>query len=359
MKYWSHKKIVDGSAPKSIRRIGLELIAAIETGHAEWPKLLRIGRHNSDDDYHRYEVDVELAPGLTLPMEYGLMEGIESGLDDISDDEAGVLDWTLEGVEACIPNLKHLADEVHEARIRARTTVAAWRERGLPARVVDVHLAPYDHWRGSMQPLTRVLLETLDEQLQPTVEKIDSQEAHDGDALLIEARLDLARRTERRDALMGQGATGTITQLALNAIGQAGDVAGTLRRFRSERRIRLADGTNIMIEDGMVHASNYVQEDRFCWHRESFSVGAAVELKRDIATVAGRPVTELIDHPFLSPDMSVLKADWSLDHSGEGRLAVDLAMPWRLFCSNTGRVWNPVDEARDTGNVIPFGHRRA
>lgn len=169
MKYWSRKKIVSGSAPKSITRIGLELIAAIETGDAEWPKLLRIGRHDSDEDLHRHEVDVELAPGLTLPTEYGLTEEIGSDFDDTSYDEAGVFDWTLEGVEACVSNLSYLADEVHEARRRARATVAAWRNTGLPARVVDVHLAPYDHWRGSVQPLTRVLLETLDDKLQATL----------------------------------------------------------------------------------------------------------------------------------------------------------------------------------------------
>lgn len=359
MKYWSRKKIVGGSAPKSIRRMGLELVAAIETDGADGPKLLRIGRHDSGDDHHRYEVDVELAPGLTLPMEYGLTEEIETDLDDTSYDEVSVLDWTLEGVQACIPNLALLANEVHDARRRARATVAAWRERGLPARVVDVHLAPYDHWRGSLQPLTRLLLETLDEKLQPAIEKLDSWAEQDIDSMLADARLDLSRRTERRDALMRQGATGSINQLALNAIGQVGDVAGTLRRFRSERRLRLADDTRIMIEDGMVDAANYTDENRFSWHREGLSVSTAVELKRDVATAVGRPVTELIEHPFLSPDMSVLKAEWSLDNTDDRWLVIDLAMPWRLFCSTTGRVWDAADEGRDTGNVIPFGRRRA
>lgn len=359
MKYWNRKKIVNRSAPKSITRVGLQLVAAIETGDAEWPKLLRMGRHDSNDDLHRYEVEVELAPGLVLPMEYGLTEELDADLDDPSDDEAGVLDWTLEGVEACMSNLEYLADEVHEARKRARATVSTWRDQGLPARVIDVHLAPYDYWRGSTQPLTRVLLETLDRNLQPAMKKLDGQAELNTDSMFVDARQDLFRRTEQRDALMRQGATGTINQLALNAIGQVGDVAGTLRRFRSEWWFRLADDTRIRMEDGMVDAANYSEENRFSWHREGFSVSTAVELKCDVFTAIGRPVTEFVEHRFLSRDMSVVKAEWSLDHTGERRLHVDLAMPLRLFCSTTGRVWDAADQGRDRGNVVPFGRRHA
>jgi hypothetical protein len=359
MKYWNRKKIVRGSAPKSITRIGLALIAAIEAGDADWPKLLRMGRHDRDDDLHRYEVEVELAPGLVLPMEYGLTEELDTDPDETSYDEAGVLDWTLEGVEACIPNLEYLADEVHEARKSARATVVEWQKQGLPVRFVDVHLAPYDHWRGSFEPLTRVLLETLDRNLQPAVEKLDSQAEPDAVSMFADAHHDLRQRTEQRDALMRQGATGFINQLALNAISQVGDVAVTLRRFRSEWRFRLADDTRIRIEDGMVDAANYVEENRFSWDRDGFSVSAAVELKCDVVTAIGRPVTEFIEHRFLSRDMSVLKAEWSLDHTGERRLHVDLAMPLRLFCSTTGRVWDAAHDGRNKGNVVPFGRRHA
>lgn len=109
----------------------------------------------------------------------------------------------------------------------------------------------------------------------------------------------------------------------------------------------------------MVDAANYVEENRFSWDRDGFSVSAAVELKCDVVTAIGRPVTEFIEHRFLSRDMSVLKAEWSLDHTGERRLHVDLAMPLRLFCSTTGRVWDAAHDGRNKGNVVPFGRRHA
>ena len=208
MKYWSRKKIVGGSAPKSVTRIGLDLLDAIEPHGTEWPQLLRIGRHDSDDDIHRYEVDVELAPGLILPMEYGLREEEGSEWNDPSNDEEEVFSWTMEG-------------------------------------------------------------------------------------------------------------------------------AGCYR------------------------------EDGFAWQADAVSVSADVELRRDLATAVGRPVTELIEHPFLSPDMAVLKAEWSHNYKGDRWLEIKLAMPWRLFCSTTGRVWDAdeadvaVDRGCGGGNVVPFGRRRA
>lgn len=365
MKYWSRKKIVGGSAPKAITRVGVDLIAAIETRGADWPKLLRIGRRDRDDDEYRYEAEVELAPGLILPMEHGLTEDMDTDWNDPSQDEEEVFACTMEGVEACLPHLEYLADRVHEARMRARTIVGAWRAQGLPARVVDVHLAPYDHWRGDREPLVRVLLETLDEHLEPFVDKLDDWVERDFEATLAAARETLAYRSKQRDALTAHGATGTINQLALNAIGCFGDVASTLRRFQNEWRFWLPDGTCILMSAGLVEAGNCGDMDLLIWHRNSVSVSTAVTLGRDSASAAGRPVTELIDHPFLSADMTVLKAEWSLDHTGERWLDVQLAMPWRHFCSTSGRVWNSDEVGVDAGagapagNVVPFGRRRA
>jgi len=365
MKYWSRRKIVGGSAPKPITRIGLELVDAIELQGREWPKLLRIGRHDNDEDVHRFEVDVELAPGLILPMEHGLTETTDEEWDGSENDEVSVFDWTMEGVNACLSNIEDLSQRVHDARLKVRSIVAGWREKGLPARVVDVHLAPYDHWRGDSIPQLRVLLETLDDRLEVVVCKLDEFPTGNLEATLVDAYNDLADRSPRRDTFMRQGATGQINQVALNAIALFGDVAQTLRRFATEGRFWLPDGTCILMRDGMVDAGNYRDATNILWRANGISVSTAVELRRDVATCVGRPVTELIEHPLLSPDMSVLKATWDVDHQGDRWLDIDLAMPWRFFCSRSGRVWDVSEESggaeplRDSGNVVPFGRRRA
>lgn len=105
MRYWTQKALADGEkAPGKVRRIAEALQEAFEDRVGDGPELLRIGRHDRDDDCYRWEVDVKLAPGVVLPTEHGLVESLEMGWEDPGDDEAAVLEWVMEGVDACLPD---------------------------------------------------------------------------------------------------------------------------------------------------------------------------------------------------------------------------------------------------------------
>lgn len=361
MKYWTARKIAKGAnVPGKVSRIAHVLEASFAKHGDDAPTLLRIGRQDDENrDCHRWEVDVELTPGVVLPIEYGLVESMNEEWDDLATDEEGVVGYVIRGVEACMPMLGRLSTALHDIRVTARAAVAAWSEHGLTSRVADVHLAPYEHWQGNDKPEFRVSIDSLDDRLEPTVETIETWTEQGLPALLEEVRAGFAYRKAARDRLAGLGATGDISQLALNAIGEFGDTAAALRRFQSEWRFWLPDDTAIVMTNGEVNAGNGSSDldAAVQWQRNGVSIAEHLVPDRDLAVAVGRPVTDLIEHDYLSSDMKVLKTSWTANDLGRRWLFVELAMPRRLFCSVSGRVWDPAETAPEGGNVVPFAKR--
>lgn len=127
---------------------------------ATQPRLLRIGKYDSDCDLSVYSVDLELAPGVRIPVECGLVETIDEGRYEIDADT--VINDVREAVSACKPLIGRIADAMPELRLRARRIVAAWQREGLQVRMASVQLRSYDHWRGDIDPQFEIVLDATD-----------------------------------------------------------------------------------------------------------------------------------------------------------------------------------------------------
>ena len=363
MKRWTSQSLFqDDGAPADITAVAEALYDDLDLdpeapGH---PRILSFGRHDGDEDVCRFEIVTELAAGVVIATTYGSREGLEEGSeqegeDDVDDAVSGV----HEAVDACMPHVGRFSDLVHEARRRARMAMAEWQADGLQVRLVDVRLAPYDHWRGATDPLLVVLIEALDQRL-----SLQTFEVHADGLDTLEQELATERhQLEQRHAdwleLSRNGANGWIDQLSLNAIAQFGDVATTLRRFASEWRIWVPDATCLLMRNGDVTAGNGTGDPAVHWGRDVIVV-QGLKLSRQMSAAAvGRSVTEIFQHPFVSSDMTVLDVSTETQN---GRVAtvIKLAMPRRLFCSVTGRVWDerpPEQSSADGAKVIPFRSR--
>lgn len=275
-------------------------------------------------------------------MECGLLENVREGWDHPRgvDD---IIEWTMEGVEASMPILPLLSDTLHGVRLAARRIISGWWRNGIQARLLDVRLAPYDCWRGSKDPVLDVLVEGLDDLLNTSVQEFRLENEGGLEPELDEVFACLAGRQMARAELANVGASGTIDQLALNAIAHFGNVASTLRRFATERLFWLSDSTALLARDGAVTAGNGTANPamHIGWRRITVD-GSQIPESILVASI-GRPITDLVDHYLLSPDMIVSDARSSND--GQGSVTFDLVLRDWLFCSVSGRAWLREPEA--------------
>lgn len=340
MRHWTGRNARFGEGvPEAVRGAATALDAKfwriLNDGR---PRLLSIGAYvDDDDDIHQHEVVVELAPGVTLPVECGLVESVlEYGDEPCTAED--IVEWTMEGVEACMPKIDVLSDALHDARRRARNVIGSWARDGIQSRLVDARLAPYDAWRGSADPAIRLLVESLNERLQPATAEIQLGCAPMLENALHEFRSELALQLAARAELASHGASGTIDQLALNAIAQHGDVAATLRRFDAEWRFWLPDATALIIRDGEVTAGNGDVNPVLHLGRGSVTISGVQVPETSLVAATGRPATDIVVHPFLSADMTVREASSSFV-DGTPAVTLRLDVPRWFFCVATGRTW--------------------
>ena len=339
MKHWTAEDVLrDPSSPDIVQDAAQALVTRFdEIGDGGYPRLVSISHTDNDDDVHEYEVVAELAPGLLLPAACGYLESVREGWDE-PEDVDDIVQWVVEGVEACMPMISRLSDQLHEVRMRARRIIAGWPSLRVQSRLVEARLAPYDAWRGSAEPGLVLFVEGSDERLRRSVVEFEIEDASALDDSLDKFRDELARQLASRERLARLGASAEIGQLALNAIAYSGDVEGTLRRFDREERFLLPDATSLEICDGEVIAGNGDPSSKVLLGRAEISfVGKYLP---DVLLVAatGRPVTDNAEHPFLTSDMTVIEAICSIEKK-VSIVTFRLDMPQWLFCTATGRTW--------------------
>lgn len=367
MKHWTLEEIAAGTElPSDVLDIVSTVLENFGRHGAYAPRLVHVGQHDDDEDYHRLEALVELAPGMLLPVEHGLVESLLEGWEqEGGEDQADFLHLIVEGVEACMPMLPKLADILHDARVAARRVVAAWNADGIPTRLIDVRLAPYDHWCGSTEPKLLVLIENLNNLMEPEPLEVHVDTPAKLEGEMVAWREDVAAAYARRTDLAAKGATGTIDQVAINALAHFGELGHGIRRLATEWRYWLPDDTAIIMINGHAHAGIGGLDGHVQWNGAYVSVGSTFIPADQLRQAIGRPLSELLEHDFLSDDIIVLEATCSIT-DGQPALTIKVDMPQRLFCSVSGRVWDDVQiEARQAPgdpvagcSVVPFLRRR-
>lgn len=347
MKFWNSDMGFSGkNVPAAVTDIAGSLRdVLLEDGG--FPRLLRIGLGDGSAEPCRYFVEVELAPGLVLPVEHGLEEDVDAGLEDEAEDVVNTVMAVCEDLVEVLPQVLELKELVHTARFEARRIVSEWNAQGVPTRLIDVQLAPLDHWQSRSQPSLSVLVEELDGCLQPAALPISVEEPQLIGEAMSEWRGRVARGYAQRAQFARKGASGTVTRLALNAMGHFGDVSEALRRFSSEWRFWLPDDTALLMTFGNVQAGSGDPAAKFDWWDKHVNVWALFTPLEELLTYVGQPVTALLDHEFLTDDMIVTGA--SISFQGDRPIVtINFTNPTLLFCSTTGRVWADGESAEES-----------
>lgn len=136
MKLWTSTSVLqDQTAPAEVRMIAALVHEALYELEADgFPRLASIAHHDRDDDHIRYHVLVELAPGITLPTEYGMPDQLEAGYENVEEHVDAVFALVMDGVDACLPILPTIADALQEQRVQVREIISGWPAMGsMPA----------------------------------------------------------------------------------------------------------------------------------------------------------------------------------------------------------------------------------
>ena len=365
MKFWnSDTDFTDSDVPERIAAIAYELGETLR-GDGPCPRLLRIGQADDREYTSRYLVEVELAPGLVLPTEYGSDEGLLDGSESEDDDVEEIVDLVRHAIGETLPRTGELSALVHDARIQARRVIGGWNASGLPTRLMGVALAPLDHWEDRLVPTLHIVVEELDGALLPDELTITVAAPDRIAEALAEWHGRIARGYDQRTRLARLDASGTVSRLALNALERFGPVDEALRRFAREWRFWLPDDTAIVMMNGHVGMGTGDPHSRRQWMDGRLEVSGLHIRADELRAAIGKPLSSLIHDAVLTDDVTVTGArSWFED--GVPRVAIEFDNPKLLFCSTTGRIWRdgdttvggtPTAHAADAGNVVPLPQR--
>jgi hypothetical protein len=365
LKYWNASEAVENDdVAEDTLFIALSLAEWFGSGHHEpTPRIVSIGASDDDGDEWNHELMIELEPGVLLPIEHGCMEDLQNGeLGHDYNDPTNVIEHVVGAVIHCQSRIGEVRKVLHDARLRARKLLGRWNADGLPVRLIDVRLAPDDHWRGSDAPATTVLVEGFDHHLSPKMVEIEVLHPDALEKELERHRRDFERSYAERTRFMSLGASGSIDQLALNALTIHGGLQNHLDLLTKEWRFWLADETAIVTEEGHVHAGSGNPDLQVQWLCDRMNIRSTFMPAERLNAAVGHPVSDLYRHPLLSAEMVVVEAECIFE-DGLPILSIKYTQNPKLFCSGSGRVWDfPEEDAGRVvtgGTVVPFARRPA
>lgn len=332
--YWLGEQV-----PQVFKELAREVASDLASVGTTFPRLRGMALADRLLGEVHCELLVEIAAGVTLPIVCNVVEPTFERADVW--DAATILLLFEKQRRALVQQMDSLSEQLHDLRTSVRRICARWRAGGLPCQLSDVRLAPVQLWAGPREPAFLVIIEDLDDALHTTFVQLRLDAGERPDASLDRHRLQLIEKVARRIALDRLGASGWISQLALNAIAQSGTDPTVLRHFEMDRSIRLPNSVALNFRRGEVDVDTLFDPGQPRWRVDGFHLDEHELPEATLAASIGSPVTEVIDHPFLSDQMIVTAAE-AQDEGGLQTIRFRLSMPQWLFCSGSGRIW-PVD----------------
>lgn len=249
------------------------------------------------------------------------------------------IEWASDFVNDVLSSLRYksyrsIADAVHEQLKRVRKTFAAWLSKyGIAADVLDTKLR-WTEWQRYTGEFPHIIsVSALGEDLQPATIDLELRFCSDPAPQLAELFTDLSRRHAAKAALNLHGADGSIDMLALRVLKAEGPVHPALRNWKclSPRYRPFSVNLGRISIDKIVRAKHRI---RFA--KNTITVYGMELPEMVLMKCVGRPVTDLITHAYLSPEMIITHARNEVI-SSEKHFSIVFTQPLYYFCSVSGR----------------------
>lgn len=312
---------INDSEPPPISRTAVLILERLALQGTPYPRLLDARPATNDFEIDDADFIFELGPQVTMlanfysPVEGHDLAGHEHHVAGVFCDHALKAAVVADDLR---PMLKRIAR-------RAKALVKAARRRGLPVRLLGVHVAQYGLWVDPGDAAFLITIETLGQNLQPRDRPLL---VWDEVALtrLFASDMDMLEwRTDVRQRLRDAGADGVIDLLSLNAIGAADDVMAVLREMMGRNEMPIGDELELAWDAGHIYSST-VDADRVGWTRNIVTIDGVIVPESSCALAIGRPVFDLVDHPTLRGAMTIKEIS-NCEGSGVPFAIVSLDVP--------------------------------
>ncbi|TXC71321.1 hypothetical protein FSB78_10485 [Sphingomonas ginsenosidivorax] len=220
----------------------------------------------------------------------------------------------------------------------AQLLVENGERRGLPVKLVSVHLAQFGFWEQPDDAQFVVTIETLGQNLRSRHMPMTTGSEEALGRLFVTAMETLERRAVARARLDDANADGTIDLLSLNAIARVGNAMAILQTMMTRNDLTLGNDFELCWEEGAIY-SIADGTDRVAWTGSILTVSDYVLPETTCINAIGRPVTDVIAHPAL--DERILVGTVT-SHEGEGAnfVIACLEIPDLYFNVESGQIWS-------------------
>ena len=339
-------KVSDGRDKASA--LTLEWYDDIERKLAQYteqrPEILEISFNTTGEAYRIVYSIVQLFPGCEVEIGFGYSEDVYEFVEDGTFNYFGavynVIDWIERFREIGYDQIQAL---LHELRWRIRTRTIEWRKSGFSVYFSSLRFeVSEDDFLFDYMPFV-FGAKCLGQSLMP--ENLFFEVNHPDN---LETKLDdletiLRRPAKKRNYLDSLGADGFIDQMTLNILQVHGDPIQDIRT--------VCDGS--CLSRGRAQIYREEVEIRAKGH---FSDPVYVDFAHDhlwidqmalpevmLQGCQGKPITSLVDMPYLSEDIHILSAEHCNRNNWNG-LRIDLKQSKFLYCADSGRFWRHDDE---------------
>jgi hypothetical protein len=269
---------------------------------------------------------VDIGGGLVFPV-FACWEGVPDLVYE---------HWSLaKAIARAVAHLHDAEPELSGIPRIAKRRIAKATDAGMRCRLLSVVPKRLNANRQPIIPLIVIELETLDDSLRDSFERVIAYGKADCRrqfANLVEAQ---ARRVANRTWLSGHGATAAIDAVLYNALRTSGvydaQLLRTLKRSaKTSLRIDVQEcAFNLRWKDGVVTGSVDL-EPGVTWNDGELSISAAA--RRFGPKDVGRRLVDIYPHPLLESCMMVKQASGSRDG------------PARVFCSKAFQGFKLAEE---------------
>ena len=312
--------------------------AALSVYGDKGPRILLIDSFDYDDHFV-YEMEIELPGGVIMEVSpvYTLSPvRIPEALAEASDKAAELVS---EFVGHCAHlGFEELTDKFDDARSRLSIIFQQWSNDGdAHINLVDLRMRVEVYTQHSCVPTVLITISCLGESLFP--EKMATL-ARDPDAAVAEVmtlHAEMKTRTQTKAHLESHGADGFIDLIAMNSL-----LVGDSVEARPE------DYLGILVEPDLHWNFNvkcgrlYLEatdsyDPRIKW-QDGYVDIYDLEIPSTICgSLPGKPITALIEHPFLTPEIIIKSI--SKMHDGKDYHRIEFEQPCFFYSHGTGRFW--------------------
>lgn len=293
------------------------------------------------DDWHNLFVTLELPGAVVMEIDCDLSEDHDSEYGtEFDSNVAEVVSLVSDFISGpCrYHGFQKIAELFDNARRNARKEIAQWSEANdAHIQLIDMRLYMGAYWRHSVELPTRAEFSYLDESLRPSSERLYIFHPDEIVKELQKKYSQIQKRTAALQRFQHAGADGEIDLIAINALRANGSIEPQLRQLQKYNP-RVLGYFNV--DCGRI------------FHSGPIAGAAAMAVVGDririlekqlpdtvLANMPGKPITDFIECPILSADMTILRAHNDRGYNEGDFLELTIEQPRLFYCRSAGSYW--------------------